>query len=124
MKQNDPIYEQFNYKNLFSWVKSYGCFIYSFNCIVNVFLVKTTLQRTSKPRMKKIFNRTVVFLLIFYLTIGFSGYLSFGKDVIQYKLILERPPLNGSSDIFMKIGIGMISLLTFIGYVTHVIPIK
>lgn len=74
--------------------------------------------------MKKIFNRTVVFLLIFYLTIGFSGYLSFGKDVVKYKLILERPPLNGSSDIFMKIGIGMISLLTFIGYVTHVIPIK
>ena len=74
--------------------------------------------------MKKIFRRTVLYLLIFYLIIGMSGYISFGSNTSKYELILERPPLNGSKDYFMKVGCFLVSLLTFVGYITHVIPIK
>ena len=122
-KEVKPEYQAFHF-SFKDWVKSYGCFIYSFNCIVNVFLVKTTLKSSSKPRLKKIFNRAVLFLTIFYLFVGFSGYISFGKKVSEFELVLQRPPLKDSNDIFMKIGLCFVSFLTFIGYITHVIPIK
>lgn len=86
------------------WISAYGCYIYSFNCIVNVFLVKTSLKRTTKPRIKKIFVRTLIFIIIFYLIVGFGGYLSLGRDVQKYDLFLQRPALEGSKDILMKIG--------------------
>lgn len=122
-KENNPEYLNFKY-DLFKWVKGFGCFIYSYNCIVNVFLVKTSLNNSSKPRLKKIFDRTVCFLLVFYLLIGLCGYVSFGQRVSEFTLILERPPLNDSNDVFMKVAICMIAVVTFIGFITHVIPIK
>lgn len=96
-------------ENLKSILKNYGCFIYSFNCIINVFVVKTTLYHSTKKRMGKIFRRTILFLFLFYTIISLSGYLSFGDKVKTIGLILERPPLNGSSDILMRIGIAMIA---------------
>lgn len=90
-------------------LKNYGCFIYSFNCIINVFIVKTTLYHSTKKRMGKIFRRTILFLFLFYSIMSLSGYLSFGDKVKEIGLILERPALNGSSDVLMKIGIAMIA---------------
>lgn len=87
-------------------------------------MVRNSISHSTKPRLRKIFLRTDLFLLCFYLLIGLCGYFSFGDKVINYSLILERPPLNGSNDIFMKIGIILVSFLTYIGYITHVIPIK
>lgn len=83
----EPTYSKFNF-SLDGWISGYGCYIYSFNCIVNVFLVKTTLKRTSKPRIKKIFNRTLLFIVIFYLVVGFCGYISLGDNAKKYDLIL------------------------------------
>ena len=59
-------------------INNYGCFIYSFNCIINVFVVKTTLYHSTKKRMGKIFRWTILFLFLFYCLISLSGYLSFG----------------------------------------------
>lgn len=79
MEEKSPDYEAFSY-DFKKWISSYGCYIYSFNCIVNVFIVKTTLKRTSKPRIKKIFVRSLAFIIVFYLLVGFGGYLSLGAE--------------------------------------------
>ena len=108
MKEEERIYSPWPEK--FSNVlNNYGCFIYSFNCIINVFIVKTTLYHSTKKRMGKIFRRTILFLFLFYSIMSLSGYLSFGDKVKEIGLILERPPLNGSNDVLMKIGISMIA---------------
>jgi len=38
------------------------------------------LKNTSKPRLKKVFVRTTIVIILFYLLVGFSGYLSVGRD--------------------------------------------
>ena len=42
MKEKPREYTPFQF-DLDGWIKSYGCYVYSFNCIVNVFMVKTQL---------------------------------------------------------------------------------
>ena len=95
MEEKEPQYDAFIF-DFKKWTASYGCYIYSFNCIVNVFMIKATLKRTSKPRIKKVFVRTLIFVIIFYLTVGFGGYLSLGRDAQLYDLVLLRPALNNS----------------------------
>ena len=47
VKEFKPTYSPFKF-DLKKWGKSYGNFIYSFNCIVNVFIVKTNLNNPNK----------------------------------------------------------------------------
>lgn len=86
-KELKPTYSPFKF-DLKKWGKSYGNFIYSFNCIVNVFIVKTNLNNPNKKRVSKIFFRTIMFLSIFYWIISLAGYISFGDSAIKYDLIL------------------------------------
>ena len=109
VKEVKPNYSMFKY-DLKKWGKSYGNFIYSFNCIVNVFLVKTNLHNPNRKRIGKIFFRTILFLSIFYWIISLAGYVSFGDEVVKYDLILRRPALKNSSDIAMKIAISLVTL--------------
>lgn len=51
------------------------------------------------------FVRATIFIIIFYLLVGFSGYISFSKVAKKFELILLRDPLKDSKDILMKIGI-------------------
>lgn len=85
---------------------SWGNFIYSFNCIVSVFVVKTSLKPLTQKRLSSTFSTTIFVILVFYSLIGLIGYVSLGDTVRDVDLIIERPALAGSSDIFMKIGIG------------------
>lgn len=117
------VYHAFKF-NFVDWLKCYGNFIYSFNCIVNVFIVKSSLKNLNKRRLGKVFKRTVYFLFIFYTMISLAGYVSLGEDSMDYDLILQRPALKGSNDVFMKIGIFLIMLQVLIGFITHIIPIK
>ena len=117
------VYKAFNF-DIVEWLKCYGNFIYSFNCIVNVFVVKQSLKNLNEKRLGKVFKNTIYFLFLFYSMISISGYLSFGEDSIKYDLILQRPALEGSNDVFMKIGIFFIILQVLIGFITHIIPIK
>lgn len=91
--------------NPLDYFKSWGNFVYSFNCIVNVFLVKASLKNASKARLSKTFKRTVYFLLFFYCFISLSGYLSLGTDALNEDLIILRKPLEGSNDYLMKVAI-------------------
>ena len=91
--------------NYVDYFKSWGNFVYSFNCIVNVFLVKSSLKNANKTRLSKIFKRSVYFLLFFYTFISLSGYLSLGQEALKEDLIILRKPLEGSNDYLMKIAI-------------------
>jgi len=68
------------------------------------------LKNTSKPRLKKVFVRTTIVIILFYLLVGFSGYLSIGRDANKLDLILQREPLKDSKDIMMKIGTGLFGI--------------
>lgn len=54
--------------------------------------------------------RTTIVIILFYLLVGFSGYLSVGRNAKKLDLILEREPLKDSKDIMMKIGTGLFGI--------------
>ena len=91
--------------DLTSMLGSWGNFIYSFNCIVNVFAVKTSLKPLTRDRLASTFSTTILILYFFYSLIGLTGYISLGDAVRDVDLIIERSSIRGSSDIAMRIGI-------------------
>ena len=133
----EPKYTPFKFDviELFTF---YGNYIYAFNCIgkavffiqlkisiyvlflsyyltllilkVNVFVMRNQLKKRNDSRhIKKIFGYTVILLFIFYFSVSIIGYASFGNDCTKFDLIIQRPALEGSKDIPMKIGYVMIS---------------
>jgi len=52
--------------------------------------------------MNKIFARAVSWELIIYTTVALAGYASFLDETKD--IVINRPKLNGSKDIFMLIG--------------------
>ena len=99
--------------NVYDYFRFYGNFVYSFNCIINVFVMKNRLNKQSSSRhIQKIFNFTLGILIFFYIFIFTIGYISFGNDARLFDLIIQRTPLKGSKDIAMKIGQ---VLLAFVG---------
>lgn len=85
-------------------LQSYGNFIYSFNALVNIFIMKNNLKNPTKERLSSIFNRVVIIILIFYLTISISGYLSLGQNSVKHDLIIERESIF-KNDLLMKFSI-------------------
>ena len=123
IESNKPHYVPYS-TDIMDYFKSYGNFIYSFNCIVNVFIVKSSLNKLTKRRLSKTFRNTIYFLFLFYAFISITGYLSLGQEALDYDLIVLRDPLPNSSDIWMRIALCAICFQVLIGFIIHVIPIK
>ena len=115
-------YKMFNF-NLDHILQSYGNFIYSFNTLVNIFIMKKNLKNPTKEKLSYIFNHVVIIILIFYLTISISGYLSLGQNSVKHDLIIERESIF-KSDLLMKFSILLYLFQILLGYIIHVIPLK
>ena len=90
------------------YLKNMGVFIYGYSCITSYSGAVTNLTRISKKRLDKVTNRTFGFLWLLYLPIGIIAYMCFGDKLKQMAVFPNRKPLNGSSDIAMKLGKGML----------------
>lgn len=75
--------------------------VFSYTCTTVVLPIKNELINPVEYRIMKIFNRSVLLEFIIYLSIGLMGYLSLLNETPN--IILDRPPLQGSSDIAISI---------------------
>lgn len=84
--------------NLFT---GYSTAIFSYTYTTVALPIKAELINPAEYRIMKIFSRSVLMEMFIYLAIGVMGYLSMLKKTPD--IILDRVPLNGSSDIYTLI---------------------
>ena len=100
--------------SLVGFFETFGCLVFSYNIINNVFSVINTVQNPTPRRLRKIFSRSFFILGLLSTVIGLSSYLSIGKlKADKVDLFIFRDVI-GSSDYVMFIGRCML----IIGFIT------
>ena len=119
-----PAFSLFKW-NIFDFLKYFGNFAYSFNCIANVFTMMGQLKKNNHSKhIKKIYLFTTAGLFLIFSALGIIGYAMVGNDAAEYDLIILRDPLPGSKDIPMKICYLGVSMLNLIGFIMYIMPLK
>lgn len=78
-------------------------------------MMKNRLNKQgNKNHMTKIFKLTIVILFFILILISLTGYISVGNDATKFDLIIQRKPLNGSSDIPMRVGQVLFSFVSIL----------
>jgi len=95
-------YEKFEY---FVWdwklFTGFSTAVFSYTCTTVVLPIKNELINPVENRIMKIFNRSVLFEMLIYLSIGVTGYLSLLNETPD--IILDRPALPGANDVAIMI---------------------
>jgi len=116
--------EYWNFENPMTLLQNLGIFIFSYNITTTYHVVKSTLSNPSENRLLKMGFYTVMTLYLPYLTIGVLGYLSLGAAGKTLDLFPNRPALDGSWDILMKIGRVGLVVTIYVAYLMRVIVVK
>lgn len=84
------------------WFRGWATIMLSYNCLITLFYVRGELMNKTPQRLRKISRVLVVILMVFYIMISVTGYLSVG-DKNMPNLFTLRTKLPGSNDIPMEI---------------------
>ena len=84
------------------WFRGWATIMLSYNCLITLFYVRGELMNKTPQRLRKISRVLVGILMVFYIMISVTGYLSVG-DKNMPNLFTLRTKLPGSNDILMQI---------------------
>lgn len=107
-------------------VKSFGLLLYAYNCIPNIVSVSKAVGQQSRRRLRKLFLRTFMILLLLFVLFGTAAYISVGQEYAQkLDLFIFRKPVNdGDKDWLMFIGRTLLILSLTIAIGLNANPLK
>jgi amino acid permease len=85
------------------YMKNLGIFIFVYCNMLSYHQIYTTMADPTIKRMKKMARRTFGFCYVVFTIFGLFAYLSLGDKLQNVDLFPQRPALEGSKDILMKI---------------------
>ena len=119
-----PMYSMFKW-NVIDMLKYFGNFLYGLNCSASLFTMTSQLKKNRhSAHIRKIYIFTALFLYLIFSIAGIIGYIGLGNDSAEYDLIIFRPPLPGSKDIPMKVGLLCVGLTNLVCFTLYAVSWK
>lgn len=73
------------------WFSGWATMMFSYNCQITLFYVRGEMMHKTQQRIRKVSRIFIGVLVVFYLTICYSGYFSLGKNDIPKLITLRKP---------------------------------
>ena len=111
--------------DLLGFFGNYGIALYSYGCLSNFYGVVNMVHNPSLKRLKKIYFRTFMFLMLLFIFFGTVTNYSLPdskKDATD--LFIFREGLKGQGDLLMLLGRMMLVVALWISSVTSIYPLK
>jgi len=100
--------------------------MFTFNCYLldMIFMLKNDMTKVTVKKVMIVGTSCSLTMLISYMIIGVMGYVSMGDNNLSLDLFIDRPALEGSSDILITIIKVLMIGIMMIAYLVRFIALK
>jgi len=101
-----------------------GGFTFNMYLLDMIFMLKNDMTKVTVKKIMIVASSAAFVMFTCFMTVGLMGYVSLGDKALSIDLILDRPALEGSSDILMSIIKALMIGIMMIAYLVRFIALK
>ena len=105
-------------------LQNLGGFTFNMYLLDMIFMLKNDMAKVTVKKIMIITSSAALIMFISFMTVGVMGYVSTGDLASSLDLYLDRPALEGSSDIMMSIIKALMIGIMMIAYLVRFIALK